>query len=169
MGNRSLQILLTSVGRRVELVQAFRDAAQRLGISLRIVGADISDTAPALMFCDETVIVPRISSPDYISALIKICQDKAVDGLIPTIDTDLMLLAQNRRQFEEVGTTVFISAPEKIALCRDKRKTSDYFLSLGLHAPVAVADIDDYQGGFPAFIKPFDGSSSVGIFHPASR
>lgn len=159
---KRINLLLTSVGRRIELVQAFKDAAQRLGVSLRVIGADISATAPALMYCDETVIVPRISSPEYIPTLVKICAEKQVNGLVPTIDTDLLLLAQEKQRFSDVGTTVFISAPEKIALCRDKRKTSDYFLSLGLHAPVAVSALEDYQGGFPAFIKPFDGSSSVG-------
>lgn len=162
MGNKELRILLTSVGRRVELVQAFKRAAHTLGIRLKIVGADISDSAPALMFCDEAVIVPRISSPDYIPTLAEICKEMAVDALIPTIDTDLLLLAQQKQQLEAAGTTVFISAADKIAICRDKRLTSDYFISLGLHAPVAVSDIKDYRGGFPAFIKPVDGSSSIG-------
>ena len=36
------KILITSVGRRVELVQAFRHAADELGVGLTIIGADIS-------------------------------------------------------------------------------------------------------------------------------
>ena len=61
-----MKILFTSVGRRVELMQAFRKAADELKSSgelkddLTIIGADITDTAPALYFCDETRIVPRI-------------------------------------------------------------------------------------------------------------
>lgn len=158
----TIKVLFSCVGRRVELVQAFRSAAKRLGIKLTIIGADISDTAPALAYCDETVIVPRISSPEYIPALVSICREKKIRALVPTIDTDLLLLAKEKQQFADIGTTVFVSAADKIAICRDKRVTSEYFTSIGLHAPVAVSDISEYSGGFPAFIKPIDGSSSIG-------
>lgn len=160
--NRRLKILFTSVGRRVELVQQFRNAAAKLGIQVEIIGADISNSAPALSFCDRTEIVPRISDPEYIPSLLRICATLEVNALIPTIDTDLYLLACEKQRFSDIGTTVFISAPEKIAVCRDKRYTADYFHSLGLESPDPAADVEAYQGGFPAFIKPFDGSSSIG-------
>jgi len=162
MISNNVHILLTSVGRRVELIQAFRNAANHLGIRLTIIGADITDTAPALAYCDKTVIVPRISNPEYIPALLQICREQRVDALVPTIDTDLLLLSKEREQFLQVGTRVLISATDKIQICRDKRTTSAYFNSLGLYAPEAVSDVKDYQGGFPAFIKPIDGSSSIG-------
>ena len=91
-----MKILFTSVGRRVELMQAFRKAAEELNVDLKIIGADITDSAPALYFCDETQIVYRISHPDYIPQLLTICETKKVDCLIPTIDTDLLLLAENK-------------------------------------------------------------------------
>ena len=156
-----MKLLFTSVGRRVELMQAFKDAAARCNIDLVLYGADITASAPALYFCDETVIVPRIKSAEYIPALLDICKKEQIDALIPTIDTDLLLLAQNRERFLAVGTRVFISAPDKIALCRDKRLTADYFHSVGLESPAPVDDVTQYAGGFPAFIKPKDGSSSI--------
>lgn len=160
--SKRIKLLLTSVGRRVELVQAFRDAAARLGIRLEIVGTDMSATAPALMYCDRSEVVPRIADPGYIPTLLAICQERQIDVLIPTIDTDLLLLAQERERFEALGTKVMIADPEKVALCRDKRFTADYFHSLGLASPDPVDDITKYNGGFPAFIKPLDGSSSIG-------
>lgn len=156
-----MKLLFTSVGRRVELMQAFRNAAERLGLELTIYGADISNSAPALCFCDETVIVPRINHPDYIPSLLDICANEKIDALIPTIDTDLLILAQNKEKFLAVGTRAIISAPDKIALCRDKRLTADYFHSVGLKSPAPVDHVTKYVGGFPAFIKPKDGSSSI--------
>ena len=176
--SKLLRILFTSVGRRVELVQEFKKAAFDLGIKLEIIGADISPSAPALTFCDHTVIVPRISDSSYIPELLKICKAYQVDALIPTIDTDLLLLAKERNSFTSIGTSVFISSPEKVALCRDKRLTTSYFHSLGLHSPSPVDSIEEYTGGFPAFIKPLDGSSSIGankansieeLYHYASQ
>ena len=56
---------------------------------------------------------------------------------------------------------MLISAPEMISVCRDKRKTEMFFSSLGLYAPPVVDDYLRYNLGYPAFIKPRDGSSSV--------
>ena len=159
-----MKILFTSVGRRVELMQAFRKAADELGVNLTIIGADITASAPALFFCDETKIVCRIREPEYIPQLLEICKAENVDCLIPTIDTDLLLLAENKEKFEEIGTKVLISAVDKVKLCRDKRYTADYFMSVGLKSPVPVDDVAKYNLGYPAFIKPKDGSSSIDAY-----
>ena len=154
-----MKILFTSVGRRVELMQAFKNAANNLNIKLEIYGADITDSAPALYFCDYTVIVPRIKDENYIPKLIKVCNDEKIDALIPTIDTDLLLLAQHKKDFG--NTKVIICDEDKVAICRDKRYTADYFNSVGLNSPHPVDDYKNYKEGFPAFIKPKDGSSSI--------
>ena len=159
-----MKLLFTSVGRRVELMQAFHLAAERLAVDVTIIGADITESAPALFFCDETRIVPRIRSAEYLPCLLSICKTEKIDCLIPTIDTDLLLLSEHKQQFEAVGTKVLIAAPEKVRICRDKNYTADYFLSLGLQSPKPVDAIEKYTGGFPAFIKPKDGSSSVDAY-----
>ena len=156
--------MITSVGRRVELVQAFRKAADDLGISLILYGADLSETAPALFFCDKRVRTCRISDEGYIPQLLDVCRREQIDALIPTIDTDLLPLAQNKALFEKTGTKVFISTEDKIRLCRDKRLTADYLLSLGLKTPVPVDNWQKYKSGYPCFIKPLDGSSSINAY-----
>lgn len=154
-----MKILFTSVGRRVELIQAFIYAAEKLGIDLEIYGADITETAPALCFCNHTVIVPKIKDDTYIPVLKDICTKEKIDALVPMIDTDLLLLSEHRWEFG--NTRVVISAPDKIKLCRDKRYTAEYFNSVGLRSPYPVDDWKKYKGKYPAFIKPKDGSSSV--------
>ncbi len=161
MADKEIRILFTSVGRRVELMQAFRDAAWRTGCFLRIYGADLSATAPALFYCDETRIPPRITDPGYIDALLAMCAEDHIDVLLPTIDTDLLLLSENRERFEAIGTRVLISDPSFIGICRDKRKTAEFFTGRGFFAPEVCESPEDYHGGFPCFIKPLDGSSSI--------
>ena len=46
-----MNILILSVGRRVELVKAFKEARDRLKIKGNIVGVDLSKLAPAIYFC----------------------------------------------------------------------------------------------------------------------
>lgn len=156
-----MKLLITSIGRRVELVQAFRAAAQKNNIDLTVFGADMSESAPGLFFCDRTVIVPRIKSEQYIPALLEVCKKEKIDALIPTIDTDLLVLTENKECFARVGTRVVISERDKIMICRDKRLTADFFRSVGLKSPRSTGDADRYQDGYPAFIKPKDGSSSI--------
>ena len=166
-----MKILFTSVGRRVELLQAFRAAAEKLDIALTVMGADITKSAPALFFCDERRLVCKIQEKEYIPQLLSICEKEKVDCLIPTIDTDLLLLAENKEKFETIGTKVLISAVDKIKLCRDKNYTADYFVSLGLKSPLPVNSVEKYEEAlkrgkvsFPAFIKPKDGSSSINAY-----
>lgn len=159
-----MRILFTGVGRRIELLQAFRNAALVLNKDLKIYGADMAGTAPALAYCDFTRRVVAMKDPGYIQNLLDICVADCIDLLIPTIDTDLLVLAENKGRFEAISTRVMISAPDKIRICRDKNNTSQFFVDCGLHAPMPVNDWKEYKGGFPAFIKPKDGSSSINAF-----
>ncbi len=164
-----MKILLTCIGRRVELVQAFRAAAEAQNIPLLMYGTDAKESAPALLFCDNVKKVCAIRDKLYIPSLLDICRDEGIDCVIPTIDTDLLLLAEHQGEFADIGTRVLISAPDKIAICRDKNYTADYLLSLGLLSPKSVNRVERYEGGFPAFIKPKDGSSSINAYKVASE
>ena len=159
-----MRILFTGVGRRIELLQAFRNAALVLNKELRIYGADMAGTAPALAYCDYTRKVVAMKDPGYIDNLLSICSDDHIDLLIPTIDTDLLVLSENKEKFAAIGTKVMISDPDKIRICRDKNNTSQFFVDCGLHAPMPVNDWKEYKSGYPAFIKPKDGSSSINAF-----
>ena len=47
-----MRILFTGVGRRIELLQAFRNAALVLNKDLKIYGVDMAGTAPEFSFCN---------------------------------------------------------------------------------------------------------------------
>ena len=161
---KEIHILFTAIGRRVELVQAFRNAGLALNKALKIYGADMLATAPALAYCDYTRIVCSMRDSGYIPQLLEICKADRIDVVIPTIDTDLQLLADNKGLFAQIGTRVLISSPDMIRICRNKNYTSQFFLDCGLKAPLPTNDYLTYQGGYPAFIKPQDGSSSINAF-----
>lgn len=161
---KEIHILVTGVGRRVELMQAFRQAALKLNINLKLYGADMAGTVPALAFCDYTRKVCAMRDPQYIQQLVDICVSDKIDLVMPTIDTDLLVLSQNVEAFEKVGTRVLISKPDKILICRDKNNTGEFFESCGLKAPRTYNNYKVYPGPYPCFIKPKDGSSSINAF-----
>ena len=155
----TIKILFTGVGRRVELIQAFRQAANKENIELKIYGADISSTAPALAFCDFIRITPHMKSEGYIDELIEICRRDQIDLVIPTIDTDLLVLSQNKDRFG--GTKVLISSEEVISICRNKYLTAQFIKKCGLCVPKTYRTIKEHDGTYPCFIKPVNGSSSI--------
>lgn len=159
-----MKILFTSAGRRVELVQEFHKAAREVNCDLIIFGTDITETAPALYFCDKYEIVCSIKDSNYIPQLIDLCEKEKIDCLIPTIDTDLLILSENKEKFERIGTKVLISDKSKIEICRNKVKTYEYFIGLGLDTPFSIDTIENFNLDFPVFIKPKDGSSSINAY-----
>lgn len=161
---KEIRLLFTGVGRRVELLQAFRQAALTQDIKIKIYGAEMTESAPALAYCDAFRKVCRMKDPAYIGELTEICKRDRIHILIPTIDTDLLVLSENRERFEQIGTKVLISSPDMIRICRDKMLTAGFFEAVGLKAPGTVRNWQEYQGGYPAFIKPKDGSSSINAF-----
>ncbi len=163
------RILFTGVGRRIELIKAFKEASLDLGIDLKIYGADMAASAPALCFCDETRRVCAMKDPAYIDELLNICTTDHIDLVIPTIDTDLLKLSRSRDRFKDAGIKVLISSFEMVSICRDKNFTSDFFVKCGLKAPETYNDAEKYDAGFPCFIKPKDGSSSINAFKVNDR
>ena len=92
-----MRVLFTGVGRRIELLEAFRNAALVLNKDLKIYGADMAGTAPALAYCDFTRKVVAMKDPGYIDDLLSICVNDHIDLLIPTIDTRISLRGSARR------------------------------------------------------------------------
>lgn len=166
MNNQLINILITSCGRRVELVNAFKAARDKLGICGDIIGADCTDTAPALCFTDKKYVIPRIDSGEYIDALKAIVAKESISLVVPTIDTELKLLAENRVELEEYGARVLIATENVVKICSDKALTSRFFGKHGFDRPNEIPKKvwQNYEGKFPLFIKPRDGSSSINAF-----
>lgn len=160
-------ILIVSAGRRVELIGCFKAARDKLNVGGKIIAADISNAAPALYFADEACTLPRVSDENYITELIELCKSKNIALVVPTIDTELEILATNRDKIEsESGAKVMISNAESVAACCNKFKTAAFLQEHGFDFPKVVteADIKDGNLAFPLFIKPENGSSSINAF-----
>ena len=161
-----VNVLFTSVGRRVELMRAFRRAYESLGIQGRIVATDIDPLAPALQVVDVPYIVPRLTEPQYIPALIEICHREEVNLVFPLIDPDIRVLAAHRAKLEETGARLAVVSPEAAEIAADKWQTTLFFASLGLSTPQSwlPEQISPDEMEFPVFIKPRRGSAAKHSF-----
>ncbi len=167
-----LRLLFTCVGRRIELINAFRRAADALKIDLAVHGADINRTAPAIYFVDHPHIVPRIRDRRHIPALLELVQGQKIDAVIPLIDSDLEALSRSADRFAEAGAKVVISDVDVIRTCADKLKTFEALDAAGVPTPKTWA-ITEAVGlrrhQFPYFMKPRRGSAGQGLFRIENR
>lgn len=163
-----INVLILSAGRRVELVNCFKHARDKLDLKGQVIAVDCSDLAPALYFADINEIVPRISENDaYIEAIIDICDHFGVNLIVPTIDTELILLSERREEIEsKTGAKVLISDEKVVHVCRDKRNTQQFLEEHGFEMPRLYTEheLDCAEVDFPVFIKPLDGSSSINAY-----
>lgn len=157
MGN----ILITSAGRRASLVKSFKEEAKKISPESKVLTAEANpEWSSACRVSDGFFRLPRITDDNYIDSLLENCLQKNISLIIPTIDTELSILAESKTLFKDRNIDIVISDTEFIAICRDKRNTNVLFEKLNIRIP---AIIDRDKPSFPLFVKPYDGSLSQGI------
>lgn len=157
-----MNILITSAGRRVSLIKAFQKELKKLFPDGKVFAADAEPSlSAACQIADGYFKVPRFDSPNYISSLIEQCKKLNIGLILPTIDTGLADLAQNRHLLTENGIQPVVSSFEFINVCRDKRDIHDYFKANGIRVALEYSR-DNFK--LPMFLKPYDGSRSVDTY-----
>ncbi len=164
---KRLRLLVTSAGRRVELINAFRQSAQALDIGLDIFACDRAPAISAACHSADTGFeVPPVASDAYIPALLAAVAAHGIDLVVPTIDPELLPLAKASEQFAAAGATLAISSPELVAMAGDKLATAAFLAAHAIASPAtatmeaALASPRDWPGG--VFVKPQFGSAGRG-------
>jgi carbamoyl-phosphate synthase large subunit len=164
-----INVLFTSVGRRVELMRAFKQAYQELALAGSIVATDIDPLAPALRDVDRYHIVPAVDDPGYIPALERICERESIDLIFPLIDPDIPVLASHREQLERHGARLAVVDERVAGITHDKWMTHAFFASIDAPTPRAWDGIPQEDIDFPLFVKPRVGSAGQGATRVNSR
>jgi len=156
-------IIITSAGQRVSLVKDFQETLRRFFPDGKVYTTDMNPRmAPAAYVSDGCFEVPRCTSEGYIESLLAICLGNDIGLIVPTIDTELAVLAANRDVFIKQGIYVSVSDYDFVIMCWDKRNTGEFFEKHGIRVPKAI---DKYHPTFPLFAKPYDGSLSTNLHY----
>lgn len=163
-----LRILVSSAGRRVELMRCFRADARAIGVDLEILACDLDPQRSAACHeADLALRVPACAEEAFIPALLDLCEAHRIDLVVPTIDTELEPLSRSREAFRAMGTEVAVSSHETVRVARDKLRTALFLREHGLPTPrTARADEVLASAGswsWPVIVKPRGGSSSLGV------
>jgi len=166
LGEKIVNILFVSAGRRVELIRCFRRAYSDLKLDGKIIATDIDPLAPSLREVDDYYIVPRTSDNRFIPAITEICRREKIDLVFPLIDPDIPVLARNRTAIENSRTKLVVIPEEFVNITADKWQTYEFFKKINIPTPRSwiPEDIDPSDLIFPVFIKPRFGSAAKFTF-----
>lgn len=159
-------ILITSAGRRVELVQNFKKSLTEKFLNEKVFSCDFSpNLSAACNISDKSFKVPKISSNNYIDILIDICIKNKIGLLVPSIDDELLKISTSKDLFEKNEIKPVISSRSLISSCIDKVKVIEIFKSKELKFPKLYKKNDL---NYPCFCKPRMGSGSIGAIKISS-
>jgi carbamoyl-phosphate synthase large subunit len=157
-----LNILITSAGQRVSLVRAFQKELKNVYQDGKVLTTDMNPVlSAACNVSDKYIRVKKVIDPHYITELLELCEREKIIMVVPTIDTELLILSTNKQLFKSHGIDLIISDKQFISICRDKRKTSNFFINHSIAVPKLMKKSNL---SFPLFIKPYDGSLSVDTY-----
>lgn len=162
---KPMNILFTSAGRRFSIIEHFKKTLQNLNMPGILVTADMSRLSAASFVADKRELIVPVKSEEYIEQLLSLCKKNNIRLLIPLIDTELLVLSQNKTLFSSEGVTVLVSSPEVVAICKDKRNTATFFTQAGFKTPKIYDPegiLNNPAAQYPFFLKPAMGSSSIG-------
>ena len=148
-------------------MQIFQRTLKDLGLDAKVYTTDMKpEMAPAGIVSDGCIKVSRCTADCYIDELLQICKDKNIGVIIPTIDTELLILSQNKQRFDENEfDMIFLDhmMPEM-----DGIETLHKMKERHIDTPVialtanAVAGVKDMylKEGFEGYLsKPIDGTT----------
>ncbi|WP_404445292.1 ATP-grasp domain-containing protein [Sutcliffiella horikoshii] len=155
-----INILFTSSGRRVSLINSFKELRDDVG---KIITADRNNLVPTARISYKHYTIPSVNSENYIYELLNICKEENITLLVPLIDPELAILSKSLHFFEEIGVKVLVSSKELNEIADNKVKTYNFFKKNNILTPKVYNNYEINDINYPIIVKPFDGSSSKGV------
>ena len=126
--------------------------------NVRVLVADCHDENVGRFDADAYYQAPQLSDSEGFAAFLqRLCVAEGVDHLLPTTDLELGVFSALQPVLQAVGTQVWVSSAEVLALARNKLRLAEWLRSAGL--PVlptfATAEAADMAG--PLIGKPLAG------------
>lgn len=161
-----VNILITSISKKVWLIKAFQEALISEAVEGKVVVCDI-DPLSAGRFCgDAFYVVPKSSENSFIDSVIDICKKESIKLIIPTRDEELLVFSENKARIEGNGLKVMVSPSDTIRICSDKYLFYQFLESHNFLSPQTwlPEQIGNGSMEYPLLVKSRNGSGSQDVF-----
>ena len=139
-------VLITSLSRKVPLVEAFRGAQRAQGDGGVLWGGDVDPECVGRWFADGFWLMPRLSEADAADAVLDFCAGQGIALLVPTRDGELEFFAELRNSLEVDGTYVAVGGRDAVATCVDKLAFHDHCANAGVPVAFTSPDLEALDG-----------------------
>jgi len=155
-----MNILLSSAGRQVFLVEAFKEALNGNG---KVIAIDYDKDALSLNYADESFVAPPFNSEKYIPWIVNLCKKQKISLLLTMNVEDLLVLELARSEFTKVGCFLVGGEHSVINMTCDKYQLSKFCNTLKINTPKTFSDSElelITESHFPIIAKPRYGKGS---------
>jgi carbamoyl-phosphate synthase large subunit len=158
----SVRVLVTGAGGAAGT--AVLRALAEHGVEL--VAVDCDSNAAGLYLTDEPpALVPRGDAPGFVAAVAALARERRIDVVIPTVDEELVVLAQAVPAFAADGILVMVSSPEALTATLDKHQL---VTAAAETVPCPRTELLDGQleldgWELPLIVKPRSGRGGIGV------
>lgn len=154
-------ILVTSISKKIPLLQAVRKAADKLGLFNSIHGCDSDQNCIGQYEVDEFWHTPLLHELT-IENIISYCLEHRIKAIIPTRNADLEFYAKHHKTLQSQGIDVMVSSIETILLCVDKKRFADFLIENHFPSPPAFLTAQELKVG-SCVVKERYGAGSIRI------
>lgn len=159
----SFSVLVTSISKKIPLLNAVKKACDKLGGNIRLIGGDVNSEALGKYFVDEFFLMPRLDEWSK-DALLEYCKSKSIRLIIPTRDGELMYWAEMKTALQEAGIHILGSEPGGVNCCLDKLLFYTELIKKDIPAIATAERINDIQSPTYVVKERFGaGSLSIGL------
>lgn len=156
-----MNILITSAGRRVSLIRSFQSTLKEFDENGKVLTIDMNPSlSAACQISDKSFKAPRVTDESYVLFLKELCREEKISIIIPTIDTELSILATLKEEFLKENILIAVSSKEVCDIFAKKSSTFEFFSEHNIKTPKIINDIKN--ASFPLFAKKDNSSLSIG-------
>ena len=153
-----MNVLLTSASAKLRLIDAFQKAVIVYGG--KVTAVDSNPACAAVDFAHTFHLVPQDDDEYFEQEFLRICDENAIDVIIPTRDAELQKLVSMHKEFSKRNILLPLPEPELLNIVLDKALFYDFCLKNEF--PVYKRCSPEEYAPWPMFVRPRHSSASVG-------
>jgi carbamoyl-phosphate synthase large subunit len=157
------KLLITGVGGPAAV--SFMKAVREMPVDIFAADMDPHAAGLYLVPADRRLIVPAGADDTFVPRVLEYCERYGIDVFLPTVDSELLPVAQARDHFDALGVRLLLASVETLGICLDK-----FELMKRCHGVVPIPRSAIFDTAFvsaaweyPLIVKPRAGSGSRGI------
>jgi carbamoyl-phosphate synthase large subunit len=162
MHPQPFSVLISSVSRKVGLIQAARTAARRLHPEATVVGVDGRSDVIGRYFVDAFWQLANLEGLP-LDDLLRRVHGAGVRLIIPTRDGELASWATRKPALEAAGISVMVADAEAVALALDKLAFHNHLQAMGISVIPTSSSVMDFASDQSLVVKERSGSGSRGV------